>query len=127
MADTFVHFEIPADDLEKVLAFYAGAFGWQYERTPMPGGSEGEYVLVQTVEPGKPGMNGGIYKRTGPDDRPRTYIGVASMDESLEKVTALGGSVVAPKMAIPGIGWWALIADPEGNVFGLFQDDQSVR
>ena len=37
MADTFVHFEIPADDPDKLIEFCSGAFGWEFQRTPMPG------------------------------------------------------------------------------------------
>ena len=60
MGDTFVHFEIPADDPEKLIPFYTGAFGWQFQRTPMPGMPGGEYILVQTVEQGQSGINGGM-------------------------------------------------------------------
>ena len=34
-----------------------------------------------------------------------------------------GGTVVAPKMAVPGVGWTAYFADPEGNAFGVMQFD----
>ena len=126
MSDTFVHFEIPADDLEKQMSFYSDAFGWQFQGTPMPGMPDAEYILVQTTEEGKPGINGGMYKRMGPDDKPRTVIGVESIDTTLEKVSSLGGKVTAEKAKIPGIGWFALIEDPEGNVQGLFEDEPGV-
>jgi len=89
----------------------------------MPGG---EYVLVMTKEAGAPGMDGGIFKKSGPEDRPYNYIGVQSIDETLAKVEAAGGTVVQPKMAVPGIGWSAIAADPEGNPHGLFQDDSQA-
>ena len=127
MGDTFVHFEIPADDTEKLEAFYSSAFGWQFQHTPMPGLPGNEYILVQTIEPGQPGINGGMYKRMGPDDKARSFIGVSSMDDTLDKVTASGGTVVQPKMQIPGIGWAAFIADPEGNLQGIFQDDPNPQ
>ena len=126
MTDTFVHFEIPADDPEKLMAFYSGAFGWEFQRMPMPGIPGGEYILVQTAEQGQPGINGGMYKRSDAGDTPRNFIGVASIDDALSKVAASGGTVAAPKMAIPGIGWSAFITDPEGNRYGVFQDDQNA-
>ena len=127
MSDTFVHFEIPADDPERLMKFYGGAFGWQFQRTPMPGMPGAEYILVQTVEQGKPGLNGGLYKRFSRDDRPRSFIGVASIDGTLNKAASLGGTVVQPKMAIPGIGWFAVVQDPEGNPQAIFQDDTQAR
>ncbi len=127
MGDTFVHFEIPADDPEKLMAFYSGVFGWQFQRTPMPGMAGAEYILVQTVEQGKPGINGGMYKRMDREDTARSFIGVSSIDGIISQVTSLGGKVIRPKMKIPGVGWAAFIADPEGNPQGVFQDDPNVR
>jgi predicted enzyme related to lactoylglutathione lyase len=43
------------------------------------------------------------------------------MDATLSRVTALGGSVLAPKMALPGLGFWAVFADPDGIPVGIMQ------
>ena len=37
------------------------------------------------------------------------------------KVEELGGKIKIPKMEIPGLGWWALGLDPEGNHFGILE------
>lgn len=42
-------------------------------------------------------------------------------------VTKNSGKVLAPKMPIPGVGWFAMIADTEGNRFGLMQSDESAK
>ena len=49
------------------------------------------------------------------------------MAESSEKVVKLGGQIVVPKMEIPGMGWWALALDPEGNQIGLFEVKQITK
>jgi predicted enzyme related to lactoylglutathione lyase len=46
---------------------------------------------------------------------------VEKIGDYSKKVTDLGGQIIVPKMEIPGIGWFALAKDPEGNVFGLFE------
>jgi uncharacterized protein len=38
-----------------------------------------------------------------------------------KKVVDLGGKIVVEKMEIPGLGWWALALDPEGNAFGILE------
>jgi predicted enzyme related to lactoylglutathione lyase len=43
------------------------------------------------------------------------------VEEYSKKVMDLGGKIVVPKMEIPGLGWWALALDPEGNHFGLLE------
>jgi len=42
------------------------------------------------------------------------------------KITASGGTVVAPKMAVPSIGYFAYCQDTEGNTFGVMQSDPSA-
>ena len=48
------------------------------------------------------------------------YFAVADADASTAKVTELGGSVVVPPFDTP-IGKMAVVADPQGAVFSLFQ------
>jgi len=120
---TIVHFEIPADDVEKLRKFYSKLFGWKIEKTPGPI----EYWMIETVPvdkkgmPIRPGVNGGMMKRQQPEHKPVNYIAVESVDEYTKKIKALGGTVLVPKMEVPGIGWWALALDPEGNQFAILQ------
>jgi predicted enzyme related to lactoylglutathione lyase len=54
-------------------------------------------------------------------------IGVDSVDEFLNKIEAAGGAVIAPKTAVPGVGWFAYCADTEGNLFGIMEDDPNAK
>jgi len=123
MDHTIVHFEIPADNIKKLKKFYSELFGWKIEKTPGPV----EYWSIETVPvdekgmPKRPGVNGGMMKRQNPEHKPVNYISVESVDEYARKIEALGGKVCVPKMEIPGIGWWALALDPEGNQFAILQ------
>ena len=58
---------------------------------------------------------------------PINTIGVPSVDEYLAKIVKGGGKVVIPKIALPGIGWFARCQDTEGNVFVIMQEDSSAR
>ena len=49
---------------------------------------------------------------------------VDSIEKSLARAADLGGRKVEAKDEIPGIGWWAVIADTEGNDLGLFEPIQ---
>jgi uncharacterized protein len=124
MEHTIVHFEIPADDLEKMKEFYSKVFGWKLMDVP-----ELSYVMIHTVETDEKGMlkgagvNGGMYKRTERTQVPINYVWVESVDDYVAKIESSGGSVLAPKTHIPTIGFTAWIADPEGNPLGLIQPD----
>jgi predicted enzyme related to lactoylglutathione lyase len=121
---TIVHFDLPADDTKRAQAFYEKLFGWTFqtaEGVPM------EYHLIATTAlDGSPGLAGGMGPRGAPDQQIVNYVGVPSVAEYLEKVVQLGGTVLMPRMPIPGVGSLAICQDTEGNRFGLVDDDQNV-
>jgi predicted enzyme related to lactoylglutathione lyase len=131
MAHTVVHFEIPADEPERAATFYRELFGWEISPYGQAGGggTGADYWLVRTVptnaqgQPTGPGVNGGLMRRMFPGQAPVNYIGVASVDEFVRRAERLGAKVVVPKTAVPGMGWFAQLRDPEGNVFALWQTD----
>ena len=122
-----VHFEIPADDLDRAKNFYSSVFGWKLDTMPMPGG--GEYTSVvttavdeQTQMPTEPGaINGGMFKRDENLTSPVLTIDVDAIDDALAQVESSGGTVVAPRVAIEGMGAFAYFKDPEGNIVGLWE------
>ena len=124
-----VHFEIPAEDLDRAKNFYGSVFGWNLDTTPMPGG--GEYTSVvttpvdeQTQLPTEPGaINGGLYRRSS--DAPSTpvlMLDVDSVDATLKQVEATGVRLLQPRSEIPGMGAFAYFTDPEGNALGLWEN-----
>ena len=113
---SIVHFEIPADDLQRAKTFYTDLFGWKFE------GVQGmDYMIFDTY-----GIGGGMVKRMQPDQRIFVQIGVPSVDEYSAKVEKLGGKVIVPKKAIPGMGYFAICIDTENNVFGIVETDHAV-
>lgn len=118
-----VHFEIPADDPERAVTFYRRVFDWEIQKWEGPT----EYWLITTGPEGEPGIDGGLGRRTEPGAGTENTIGVDSVDTYLEKITKNGGKVLRPKAAVPGIGWLAYCEDPEGNRFGLMQDDPQAK
>ena len=122
-----VHFEIPADDVERAKKFYS-IFDWQMQNWPMPDGSV--YVGARTVEvdeqtymPKEAGaINGGIVKRDQYVKTPQVTVNVPSIDEYIEKIKAAGGKVVKEKVEIGGMGYYAYVHDTEGNLLGLWED-----
>jgi len=129
MPSTVVHFEIYGDEPEKLAGFYREVFGWKIDKSP-----EMDYWMIYTVpsdERGMPtqpgGVNGGMMKRPTPDARAwLNYVSVESVDATVEQVKALGGQVLRPKSPVPKMGWFCVLADPQMNVFALWQDDPNA-
>jgi uncharacterized protein len=129
MDHTIVHFEIPADNVEKIKSFYEQVFGWKIIQAEGPI----EYWIIQTVptdENGmtqRPGVNGGMYKKLEPQNKPINYFAVESINDFLAKIVKLGGKVIQPKEEVPNIGWIAAAQDPEGNQFALLEPLETMR
>ena len=130
MDHTVVHFEIPADDIEKLSRFYSRLFNWKIIHSPIEGM---DYWVIQTVPtddkgmPQRPGVNGGMFPKQ-PEQKDLNavnYITVENIDEYLEKVMNLDGKVLMPKQKVPTVGYIALVMDPEGNQFGLLQPEMT--
>jgi len=117
-----IHFEIPADNADRAVAFYKNAFGWKIEKWNGPM----DYWMVNTGDEKIPGINGAIMKRGDVKSTTNT-LGVESLDASIGSVTKAGGSLIMPKTAIPGVGYFAYCADPEGNLFGMMQADVNAK
>jgi predicted enzyme related to lactoylglutathione lyase len=122
---TIVHFDISADNPERVKKFYESLFGWKIELLPGPL----NYYLVETKDlNGNIGIGGGIAKRESPQQQGIiNFIGVSSVDETTDQVTRMGGKVLQSKQIIPGWGWIAVCTDTENNLFGLFQKDMDAK
>jgi predicted enzyme related to lactoylglutathione lyase len=54
------------------------------------------------------------------------YVMVEDIEASLKKLQSLGGSVRRPTAEIPNVGLFAVVADPQGAAFMLFQDTQDA-
>jgi predicted enzyme related to lactoylglutathione lyase len=128
MSDKVVHFEIPADDVERAQAFYRDAFGWTINAMPEMG-----YTIVMTTESDEAGtpvergaINGGMLQRQEHISSPVITIGVDDVEQALRRVEDLGGNTVIDKQDVGGMGFSAYFSDPEGNIVGLWQSAQSA-
>jgi uncharacterized protein len=131
---SIVHFEIPADDVERARKFYSTLFGWKIEKIEVrKDGETIDYWMISTTSSseGKGGgsheekksasIDGGLMKRQDPQQPNLNYISVSSIDEYSKKVKELGGKVVMPKTEITGYGFFAVCIDTENNAFALWK------
>src|SRR5262245_25102275 len=115
MAATVTHFEIYGEDPAGLAEFYRDLFGWTVDAAPGL-----DYYRVDTGPDGD-GLRGGVTHR--PIEPPRSwvhYVAVESVDDSIKQTLALGGSVAVSKSAVPRTAWYAVLADPAGNVFAVW-------
>ncbi len=117
MGRPVVHWEMWSENPEKVSEFYEKAFDWEVRHIPQM-----DYHLVQTG--GKGGINGGIMKpqRKSWSEKMCFYIDVDDIDAYAARIEQAGGKVVVDKMTVPGVGEFALFADPDGRILGIWKE-----
>ena len=106
-----VHFEIPADQPERAIAFYQKVFNWKFSKWEGPM----TYWMISTGGQEQPGIDGGLIPRMHPGQGVTNTIGVADVDAAVASLTA------------HGVGWLAYFTDPEGNPGGVMQNDPAAK
>jgi predicted enzyme related to lactoylglutathione lyase len=102
--------EFPADDPERARRFWTELLGVELQAR---GASDGEGWQTR---PEAPGLGVHVRGRGPGDSFSLPYFAVSDIAEALERVHALGGSVVHPGER------WAICKDSEGSPFGLSQE-----
>jgi uncharacterized protein len=116
----FVWYDVMTTDTNAAEAFYRKAIGWDIKDSGMPD----RYYAILSIGPT---MIGGLMPI--PDDALKAglhpawmgYIGVDNVDDYAVRVKAAGGVIHRPCTDIPGVGRFAVAADPHGAGFILFQ------
>ena len=124
---TIVHFEVPADDVERSRKFYSDLFGWKMEKWPGMESGMDYWIINTTDNEGGKAVGGGMMKRQNPQQGITNFIDVTSVDEYSAKVQSLGGKIVAPKQAVPTMGFFAVCLDTENNTFGIWETNQNAK
>ena len=110
--------QLNTSDLDKAEVFYRKLFGWEAKREDM--GAFGPFVVIK---------NGGQHIASlmqmpagaGSQSHWLSYVWVEDIDASFVKMQALGGKAFVPPTAIPGVGRFAVFADPGGALLAMFE------
>ena len=118
-----IHFDLCAADVDRAIKFYKTAFGWKFDKWDGPM----EYWLITTGEESEPGIDGGLSKGDSRFENGELTLSVDSLEEAVKKVDIAGGKITRERSAIGGIGLLAIVADTEGNTFGLMESDPQAK
>lgn len=119
-----VHFEIAANDPERMIAFYRDVFDWEISDWDT---SDEGYWLITTGPEGNAGINGALFRPRERFTGTVNIVEVPDLREYLDRAEASGGEVVTEVITIPGIGYSAYIRDIEGTLVGLMQPDSDAQ
>lgn len=117
VAASLVWFEIPADSIERAKKFYGSLFGWKFNKLQA---AVNDYWHIDTggidASP-----DGGLMPRLHLQQPITNYVSVPSVTKATAKVEKLGGTICKPKTAVPGMGYFVICLDTEGNTFALWE------
>ena len=112
---SFCWSELATTNVEAAKKLYCELFGWSTVDYPIPGGvytmfqvDGNDVAAVHAAHPGTPPHWG-------------VYFSVTSADEAAAKVEPLGGKLVAAPFDVMEAGRMAVIQDPHGAMFSLWQ------
>ncbi len=109
--------ELVTPDLATSKRFYGGLFGWQF--LDIPGL---KYPYAEAMLDGQP-VAGLVQKPTEPTaNRNSVWLGflaVADVAKAVATAQANGAQDLVPPHTVPGRGTEAILADPQGGVFGV--------
>jgi predicted enzyme related to lactoylglutathione lyase len=103
-------------DLDAAAKFYGEVLGWTSQDVSQPGAPYRAFSAGETMVAGVlPAFEG------GPPQGWMGYIAVDDVDDMAKAITAAGGLIHRPPADIPGIGRFAVAADPHEAVFVIFK------
>lgn len=122
---TFTWIELATTDQNAAKGFYSSLFGWTINDTPI---GPNELYTIFRID----GRDAAAGYTMRPDEQMmgvpphwNLYIAAASADESAKKAADLGGKVVMPAFDVMDAGRMAVIQDPTGAMFCLWQAKKS--
>jgi predicted enzyme related to lactoylglutathione lyase len=118
---TFSWTDLSTPDLDAAKSFYESLFGWEHEDSPIPGG--GVYVLFR--EDGQD-VAGGSTTQEGQHPAWLSYVTVEDVDAMTARAGDLGANVMMEPLDVMDAGRMALLQDPTGAVFALWQPARNI-
>ena len=110
--------DVNQPDPGAAAAFYGGLFGWQFK--DLAPADDASY-LIATLGGKEVAGIGSPPRSSPPDPAWNTYIGVASVDETVARVRKAGGTVIGEPSDLSTAGRLAMCTDPSGAAFRLWE------
>ena len=118
--------ELSTTDASGALAFYSALFGWKDDPQAI---SEDWFYHMQKLN----GLEAAAIYEQGEEERTQgvpphwnTYITVDNVDSVAEQAGKLGGAVLFGPMDVFEAGRMAMLQDPQGAIFAVWQPNQHI-
>ena len=110
--------DLSTPDPARASRFYSSLFGWKMmagEKDPS------DYLHIVNGEEFIGGIPPATHRNPKIPPHWLAYFLVSDCDQTAAKVKRLGGTIHVAPMTMEDVGRWAVVADPQGAVFAIFQ------
>jgi predicted enzyme related to lactoylglutathione lyase len=123
---TFSYAELATTDVADAKRFYGGLFGWDYDEVPVPDSEPYTVARIEGDSVAGLALMQEQQRKAGVPPFWFCYITVASADDAAERAKELGGNVHADPFDVMDQGRMAVIADPTGAMFGIWEPRSGI-
>ena len=117
----FSWIDLSTTDLAEAHAFYSGLFGWDVDDQPLPGGGSYTQFRIDGYSVAGAGQMMQEMLDAGAPSVWTSYVNIEDADAIAARAAEAGGVVFMPPMDVMDQGRMALIQDPTGAPFGIWQ------
>lgn len=118
----FSWIDLSTSDIAGAQAFYSGLFGWEVDETPVAdSGTNYTNFRINGYTVAGGGQMQAELLAAGAPPVWISYVNVEDIDAAAARASAAGGVVFLPPMDVLDVGRMALVQDPTGAPFGMWQ------
>lgn len=123
---TFSWVELATTNPDGAKRFYSTLLGWETQDNPLPDGGTYTQGIVGGEAVAGMALMQEQQREAGIPPFWFNYVTVANADETAGKADELGGAVHAPPFDVMDLGRMAVIADPAGAMFGIWEAKATI-
>jgi len=123
---TFSWVELATTDQKAGVAFYRALFGWDVNEPPIGADEVYSMFLMRGKEVGAASTMRPEERQGSAPPHWNLYVTVADVDETVTRAKGLGAKVFAPPFDVMDVGRMAVLQDPTGAVFQLWQPKKHI-
>jgi uncharacterized protein len=123
---TFSWADLSTSDVDAAIAVYTDFFGWEVDKQDIPDG--GVYAMFRSN--GKDVAAASTMQeeqaKQGIPPHWNLYVTVEDAEQAAKTAEAAGGTILMPSFDVMGFGNMAVIADPTGAVFNVWEPKMNI-
>jgi uncharacterized protein len=121
---TFSWTDLSTSDLDAAISLYTDLFGWDITKEDLPDGSV--YAMFRVNGKDVAAASALREEEKGVPPHWNVYVTVGDAEQAAKQAEAAGGSIVAPAFDVMVFGRMAVIADPTGAIFSVWEPKANI-